>query len=208
MLLKRVPFFIVFVFAGVFLGLAAPVQAQTGITVSPGLLELSTYAGGTPSASITISNTGGKPVIVQPTVMDYSKKTNGTVTIQAPKENETSCARWVDIATKKLELKPGETINLKTTYKTPGDVNPGVYRAVVLFNVSTAGKGGVAIGGRVGTIISLKINPSEAGGNSNPLLWGFLVVSAVIALVVVFTSWLKSAGRMPAVPSPKSEAIK
>jgi hypothetical protein len=196
---------VVIAFFCVFLTYTAPAQAQTGITISPGLLELSTYAGGTPTASITLTNTGSKPVTVWPSVMDYIKKPNGDVTIQAPKENEASCAGWVDVATKKIELKPGETKSLRSTFTAPGNVTPGIYRAVVLFNVSTDGKSGVVIGGRVGTIISLKINPPQAGGNTNTLLWGLLLAGAIIALIVVFIGWLKSAGRLPGVLSPGSE---
>jgi hypothetical protein len=83
----------------------------------------------------------------------------------------TGLASWLG-STEQVVIKAGEKIAIPYSITIPGDATPGGYFAAVFFGTQPTVEGGgseVSIGGKVGTLILLKVNGevSEAGGILN-----------------------------------------
>jgi hypothetical protein len=77
-------------------------------------------------------------------------------------------ARWIS-AQQEITINPGERITIPYTLTVPGDATPGGYFAAIFFGSqppNTEGGGEVAIGGKVGSLVLLRVNGaiSESGG--------------------------------------------
>ncbi len=162
------------------------VEAKTAIGVTPGKLEFSTPPGESITATITLSNAGDESSKVRSYTMHYIKKPNGDVEFLPAGQSKWSCAKWIKVNPDEFGLKEGESKKISLRIQVPKNANPGHYRAVVLFE-TTATKGkGVAVSGRVGTIVFLKVTSPQPDDSFKLSPWIYVLAGTLLTTIIVF----------------------
>ena len=190
---RLVAFFLVCLFSLTSSPCAA--NALTSIGVAPGRLEISVPAAQRTTGRITLSNSADEPCKVKCYCLDYARKSNGDIQLAASGESKWSPTRWIELDPKELTLGPGEDKEVSYSLSVPADTPPGEYWAVALFEATSAGREGVAVGGRVGTIVSLKVSPDKSGGSSGPPAWIYAIAITLFAVVGSVLGWRWWAGK-------------
>ena len=164
--------------------LRAPVEAKTALTVSPTKLEFGVGTQRATRSTITVTNNGDAPLSIRSYVMGYSRDSSGKIKFLSPGTGAMSCAGWIKTGAKKFALKQGETKQVSCFLNVPDTAAPGQYHAVVFFEAVSDHGPGMAISGRLGTMVLLKIPPARPALRGAPLPWFEVLVT--VALLAIF----------------------
>lgn len=161
----RNPFWIIILFAFIFLGFMGGVASpQLSFYVSPPLLEIDQVGGGVKNFTVEISNTGQEKILVKTSYSDILLSSDGKVELIRPLGTTPhTLASW--IITKQDEttsLESGEIKRVLFQLRVPRGERGGRYGVIVFEALPfTIPQGKVALGIRSGTLVFLTIPRTE-----------------------------------------------
>jgi hypothetical protein len=128
------------------------VNAQAGISVSPGRLYYKLAEGGSGSQRVSLTNPTDREVEVGVSFSDWGYEPSGINLITDANTLPTSCVNWIQISPASyFVLKPYETKDVEVLFKVPptADTNVPVHTAMIFFTQlnpgKTTGENGAAI---------------------------------------------------------------
>lgn len=119
-----------------FFALPFYVQAAPQYTVSPLIIDTPVEARDIISKEITVTNTGGQPVTVYPTVNNISLMEGGTIDVFLPpveSDRTQSLASWIEISRLGIDLAPGESKMIPLTLRINPTPIAGTYHTFIGF---------------------------------------------------------------------------
>lgn len=152
---------------GIFLGsIIAPnvVSAQISITLYPVSFRIQVDPGESYNETVTIVNPNDVPLGVQPEKENLGGGAEGSVQLLGEDQNAYGLASWISLNENPVVLQPQEKHDFPFIINVPKNAQPGGHYASVLFRAisaeeaSGAGKSGVGISGRVGTVILIEVS--------------------------------------------------
>jgi P pilus assembly chaperone PapD len=118
---------------------AVPAAAQVSVEVSPLRIELAAGPGSTTTQAITITNAGKEPVRVRAILTDWELSKDGAPQFESAVEGGPFSARtWVRIAPPEQVVDAAKEATVRFSMTVPAGVEPGGYRAGVLFEFAPA----------------------------------------------------------------------
>lgn len=118
-------------------------QAQAGISVSPGRLYYKAGIGATNSQFISLTNPTDRELEVGVSFSDWEYEPSGNNKIAESGTLKTSCVDWIQVLPASyFLLKPGETKEVEVRMKVPAnaDTNVPVHTAMIFFTQLNPGK--------------------------------------------------------------------
>ncbi len=116
---------LVFIFFIIFIG-----TVFGTFTVAPMRIEFQVDKNNSGNSSITVNNTGEKPVSVKIYVKDFKREPNGIESERDIGSIPRSCSNWISVSPKTMDLEPGERKNVKITIIVPENVE-GSYWSMI-----------------------------------------------------------------------------
>lgn len=136
--------------------------AKTGLSVCPSSLSFKTPPGFSETRVFKLSNSGSEEIVVniKPAVTTRNKEGN-TVYKTSDSENDSSAILF-NVKPSRIALKPRATVYVKLMVSVPPHMNPGDYKAAILFNVGDADTSRISIASRIVSSVSLHIESVSA----------------------------------------------
>ena len=102
-------------------------QAQAGISVSPGRLYYKLGAGGTGTQTATVTNPTDRDVEIGVSFSDWEYEPSGNNKLVPANTLPTSCINWIQIQPASyFILKPGESKNVEVVFKVPSNADTSI----------------------------------------------------------------------------------
>ena len=133
------------------------------LNLNPPSIRLTVGTGESTSGKITLENRGDLKLSVKAYVEDWVYAKDGSKDFKEAGSTPYSCAKWIKLSQEKFDLNPKEIKEIEYTLTVPKDATGGHY-AVIFFEslieqakaqvqAAPAGGQGVAVAGRIGTIV-------------------------------------------------------
>lgn len=115
--------------------LAAPLQAQVGLGLSPMKVEFPAVAGKAYSGTLTVSNSSARKVRVRTELLDFFVDQNQTPQFlpEIPSEEGYSCRQWITVNPMESEVEPRSVLSARYTVRVPPGVQPGSHYCAIGF---------------------------------------------------------------------------
>lgn len=137
-----------------------PVRAATVLGAAPSRYDVSVAPGQSTSNAVWVTNEGTTAFTVRSYVMDRGFR-GGISVFDGPGNTFDSLAAWVSPSPREFTLAPGMQQQVTWEVTVPAQASPGDHSAVLFFDTTPRpSPGTVAVGGRVGTVINLRV-PGE-----------------------------------------------
>jgi len=126
--------------------------------ISPPSVETTVKPGGSASGTITIRNESEKDIAVKVYVQDWLYNPDGTKSFHEAGSTPLSCAKWITVFPKKVNVRAKDKIGVQYSINLPEDAAGGYYAVIFFESIPMGefeGKQGVMIqlAGRLGSII-------------------------------------------------------
>ncbi|MFC1767735.1 hypothetical protein ACFLZ2_04195 [Candidatus Margulisiibacteriota bacterium] len=122
------------------------------ISIDKPSIDLITEPGSTNNGEIAVENNGTKPLLIRVYAADWIYSEDGSKTFHKAGSTKHSCAGWMHLNPKELLLEPLGTEDIKYIMTTPKDAS-GSHVAVIFFEGIFEEQDGIALGGRIGSIV-------------------------------------------------------
>ncbi len=111
----------------------AAVEAQTQVSFTPLLTQLTLMPGSVSNFEVVVTNTGKvAPAEFSVYAADITQKPNGEYEVLPAGKSQYSCASWIKLSTQSLKVGPGSTGAVACTVSVPRSASGGRYAAIVL----------------------------------------------------------------------------
>lgn len=115
-------------------------------------IDLVTDPGSASSGRIMVENNGLKPLNIRIYAADWTYSDDGSKAFHDAGSTKYSCADWIHLNPREMILEPLNADEIQYVLTTPRDASGG-HVAVIFFESVFEGKGSIALGGRIGSII-------------------------------------------------------
>jgi len=124
------------------------------INIDPSNIKLVLKPGETKTGEILIQNLGGTKIKIKVYTEDWIYAPDGSKTFMKPGSSVYSCSSWIKLDPMNFNLAPKEDKKVKYTITSPGNASGG-HVSVIFFEAVIEGYQGIAVSGRIGSIVYL-----------------------------------------------------
>jgi len=133
--------------------LVIPVFALS-LNIDPSNIKLALKAGETKTGEIIVQNYGGTKIMIKAYAEDWIYAPDGSKTFMKPGSSVYSCSSWIKLDQESFILSPKEDKKVKYTITSPSNASGG-HVSVIFFEAIIEGYRGIAVSGRIGSIVYL-----------------------------------------------------
>jgi len=143
---------------GVVFGSAVSEALAFGFNVDPARIEVSIPAGKRRGKTISVSNYSDHPMHLAIYLADVATAPDGTNEFPKVGTTEWSCAGWVQTVPAELDLKPGDTRDVRVSISAPPDARGGRYGMLFFETTPSYEQPGIGVNFRIGTLIDVTVS--------------------------------------------------
>lgn len=125
------------------------------INIDPSNVKVVMKPGETKSGEILVQNYGGAKIKVKAYMEDWIYAPDGSKTFMKPGSSVYSCSSWIKLDPENFILAPKQDKKVKYTVTSPSNASGG-HVSVIFFESVIDNYGGIAVTGRIGSIIYLE----------------------------------------------------
>ena len=134
-----------------------------GFSVEPARAQVSVPAGKRRGQTLTVHNAKPDEAIhLTIYVRDVIHLPDGTNDYPPPGSTEWSCAEWIEVVPRELEVPPNSTRDVRVSVAAPPDASGGRYAVVFFETGSSYAEEGISVNFRVGAIVEAVIRGTES----------------------------------------------
>jgi hypothetical protein len=122
------------------------------MNIDPPSIHMAMKTGDMKSGDIFITNLGSSPIKLKVYTEDWIYAPDGSKTFMKPGSTVYSCSKWIKLDTEGVTLQPKEAKKVSFNITSPKN-SSGSHVSVVFFENTVDVKSGVAVSGRIGSII-------------------------------------------------------
>jgi len=143
--------FVIWILAFVILSSSA---YALSINIDPSNIKLTLKPGETKTGEIIVQNLGGTKIKIKVYTEDWIYASDGSKTFMKPGSSVYSCSSWIKLDPMNFNLAPKEDKKVKYTITSPSNASGG-HVSVIFFEAVIEGYQGIAVSGRIGSIVYL-----------------------------------------------------
>lgn len=146
--------YIIFIFLFFYFLICTSSAQGFSLNLNPPSLRLTVGTGETVSGKISLENSGNSILTIKAYVQDWVYAKDGSKDFKEAGSTPHSCADWITLNPTKFEINPNEIKEIEYTLSVPEYASGGNYAVIFFESIISEPKGsGVAIAGRIGTIV-------------------------------------------------------
>ncbi len=149
---KITRFYIMSFLTFAFLLLTSNFAFALSLNIDPSNIKLVVKPGETKSGEIIVQNTGSSQLQIKAYTEDWIYAPDGSKNFMKPGSSVNSCSTWIKLNADKFELAPREERKVSFDIAVPKNASGG-HVSVIFFESLISVKEGIAVSGRIGTII-------------------------------------------------------
>ncbi|MBI4122447.1 MAG: hypothetical protein HY462_00450 [Parcubacteria group bacterium] len=145
--------------AGIWLILGQVSAYAASITVSPPKFEFEVEKGGTVHGAIAITNGDSAPLVLLPSVADFTAQGEAgePAFVQGSEASSFSLASWIVLPAEAITVPAGEKLEVPFTVRIPENAEAGGHFGTIFFSPVTEQSGTIAVEQKVGVLLLVRV---------------------------------------------------